>query len=172
MRGKKFSSKFSWRSWKEFRGRNTTSLHASKNKSSYELPLKNDGISSDVHKNHRSSFVALAWNLLEYQGKVKGEIYPCKFLTSIKIIWMQKYVQFYCIWQSVVYMMLLFASSIKMIIVRIVCTPVFVGEGGWTSNQIFKKGKRLDRTSTFREGLLGKRGVNFFRGGEGAAIVT
>ena len=33
---------------------------------------------------------------------------------------------------------------------------------GW--NQIFKKGS-LDRTSTFRGGLLGKRGVTFFRAG-------
>ena len=33
---------------------------------------------------------------------------------------------------------------------------------GW--NQIFKKGS-LDRTSTFRGGLLGKRGGDFFEGG-------
>ena len=42
--------------------------------------------------------------------------------------------------------------------------------GNWTSYQIFKKGGGLDRTSTFRDGLLGKRawlfwgegGCNFF----------
>ena len=37
------------------------------------------------------------------------------FLTSKKTIYMKKCVQLNCIWQSVVYMMLLFASSIKMI---------------------------------------------------------
>ena len=41
------------------------------------------------------------------------------------------------------------------------------GEGGppaklWTSSQIFKKWG-LDRTSTFRGGLVGKREVTFFR---------
>ena len=36
--------------------------------------------------------------------------------------------------------------------------------GRWTFNQIFKKGG-LDKTSTFRGGLLGKRVVVFFRGG-------
>ena len=38
--------------------------------------------------------------------------------------------------------------------------------GVWASNQIFKKlrGGRLGRTSNFRWGLLGKRGMNFFRG--------
>ena len=50
------------------------------------------------------------------QGKVREEnFYPCKFLTFKKTICMQKCVQLNCIWQSVVYMMLLFASSIKMI---------------------------------------------------------
>ena len=46
----------------------------------------------------------------------------------------------------------------------IVCTPspfCYGGEGGggggWTSNQIFKRGG-LDRTSSFRGGLLGKSG--------------
>ena len=38
------------------------------------------------------------------------------------------------------------------------------GEGGRTSNQIFKKGG-LDRTLTFRGGLLGMREVTFFTGG-------
>ena len=42
-------------------------------------------------------------------------------------------------------------------------TPFCWGEGGWTSNQIFKKGG-LDRNSTFRGGLLGKRG-QLFSGG-------
>ena len=44
------------------------------------------------------------------------------------------------------------------------CTPLLLvaGGGGGTSYQIFEKG--LDRTSTFREGLVGKRGV-FFQGG-------
>ena len=50
------------------------------------------------------------------QGKVREEnFYPCKFLTFKKIISMQKCVQLNCIGQSVVYMMLLFASSIRMI---------------------------------------------------------
>ena len=50
------------------------------------------------------------------QGKVREEnFYPCKFLTFKKTICMQKCVQLNCIWQSVVYMMLLCASSIKMI---------------------------------------------------------
>ena len=44
--------------------------------------------------------------------------------------------------------------------------PSYLQGGGWTSNQIFKKGW-LERTSTFRGGLLGKRGVTFFRGGGG-----
>ena len=53
------------------------------------------------------------WYFLE---KVREEnFYPCKFLTFKKTICMQKCVQLNCIWQSVVYMMLLFASSIKMI---------------------------------------------------------
>ena len=45
----------------------------------------------------------------------------------------------------------------------IVCSPLFL-QGGWTSNQILKK-RGLNRTSTFRGGLLGKTGVTFFRGG-------
>ena len=49
-------------------------------------------------------------------GKSKGKkFYPCVFLTFKKTICIQKYVQLNCIWQSVVYMMFLFASSIKMI---------------------------------------------------------
>ena len=52
---------------------------------------------------------------------------------------MQKYVRLYCIWQSVVYKMLLFASSIKMIIVLIVCTPVFVKGGGLNLQPNFQK---------------------------------
>ena len=50
----------------------------------------------------------------------------------------------------------------------IVCTwPPFCwqGGGGWTSNQIFKKGGG-DRTSTFRVELLGRMGWLFFRRGE------
>ena len=44
------------------------------------------------------------------------------------------------------------------------------GGGGLNLQSNFQKGReRLDRTSTFRGGLLGKRGVNFFRG---AAIFT
>ena len=68
-------------------------------------------------------------NLLEDQGKSKKfdifskksgkskekKFYPCKFLTFKKTICMHKCVQLNCIWQSVVYMMWLFASSIKMI---------------------------------------------------------
>ena len=38
--------------------------------------------------------------------------------------------------------------------------------GGWASNQVFKKRGR-DRTSTFRGGLLGKRGWLFTQGGRG-----
>ena len=49
----------------------------------------------------------------------------------------------------------------------IVCTPHFqLGEGGWTSYQIFKKGG-LDRTLIFRERLMGKKeGVTFSRGSQ------
>ena len=41
------------------------------------------------------------------------------------------------------------------------------GEGGagWSSNQSFKKGG-IDRTSTFRDQLLGKRWVTFLKGRE------
>ena len=47
----------------------------------------------------------------------------------------------------------------------IVCIfPTFCGGGGWTSNQIFKKGG-LDRTLIFIRGLVGKRGLTFLRGG-------
>ena len=40
---------------------------------------------------------------------------------------------------------------------------LFCWEGSWTSNQIFKKGG-LGKTSTFKGGLLGKRGWTFSRG--------
>ena len=57
------------------------------------------------------------WNLIFFgksQGKVRKEnFYPSKVLTFY--ICMQKCVQLNCIWQSVVYKMLLFESSIKMI---------------------------------------------------------
>ena len=47
----------------------------------------------------------------------------------------------------------------------IVCTPLFLRRGGGLSLQPnFQKGV-LDKTSTFRGGLLGKTGVTFFRGG-------
>ena len=87
-------------------------------------------------KNHKSCFVTLefpptsksrvsTWSgksqkVREYdQGKVGRKFLSMQFLTSIKkIISTQKCLQLNCIWQSVVYMMLLFASSIKMIIVR------------------------------------------------------
>ena len=46
------------------------------------------------------------------------------------------------------------------------------GGGGWTSNQFSKRGRELDRASTFRGELLGKREVTFFRGGRGVAVFT
>ena len=51
-------------------------------------------------------------------------------------------------------------------VLYIVCTPPDLrGGGGWLSLQPnFQKGGGLDRTFTFRRGLLGKRGVTFFRG--------
>ena len=42
--------------------------------------------------------------------------------------------------------------------------PPFCWGGGLNLQPDFKKG-RLDRTSTFRVELLGKRGLTFFRGG-------
>ena len=49
-----------------------------------------------------------------------------------------------------------------------VCTPLpFCWVGGWNFYQIFRKeggGGVLDKTSGFRGGLLGKKGVTFFRG--------
>ena len=46
----------------------------------------------------------------------------------------------------------------------VVCTSLLsAGEGGWASNQIFKKGG-LDRTSTFRRGCWEREG-DFFQGG-------
>ena len=45
----------------------------------------------------------------------------------------------------------------------IVCNPPpFFWRESWASNQIFKKGE-LDMISTFRGGLLGKRGDDFFK---------
>ena len=44
------------------------------------------------------------------------------------------------------------------------CPGLFAEMGGWASNQIFKKGG-LDRTSTFRGGLLGKRVGEVFQVG-------
>ena len=45
------------------------------------------------------------------------------------------------------------------------CAPPLFAEGGGVEPPTkFEKGG-LDRTSTFRGGLLGKRGVTFFRGG-------
>ena len=59
----------------------------------------------------------------ESQGIGPGKSREKIFIHAIsnfnkKIISTQKCLQLNCIWQSVVYMMLLFASSIKMIIVR------------------------------------------------------
>ena len=39
------------------------------------------------------------------------------------------------------------------------------GGGGLSLQPNFQKGGELDKTSTFRRGLLEKRGVTFFRGG-------
>ena len=51
----------------------------------------------------------------------------------------------------------------------IVCTspPPFAGGGGGIEppTNFSKRKGRLDRTSVFRGGLQGKRGVTFFRGG-------
>ena len=44
--------------------------------------------------------------------------------------------------------------------------PTMQGAGGWASNQIFRKRRGLDRASTFRGGLLGKRWATFSGGGE------
>ena len=46
---------------------------------------------------------------------------------------------------------------------RVIVGTPFLQRGGWASNQIFRKGG-LDRTSTFRGGLLGKRGWLFSGG--------
>ena len=54
----------------------------------------------------------------------------------------------------------------------IVCTPLSVGGwgvGGLNLQPNYQKGG-LDRTSTFRGQLLGKRGGDFFRGGGGGAF--
>ena len=59
---------------------------------------------------------------------------------------------------------------IKLVIPKIPPAPPFVLAGGEGLNfqPNFQKGEgRLDRTSNFRGGLLGKRKVTFFRGGEG-----
>ena len=89
-------------------------------------------------KNHRSWFVTLefpptnkgrVFTRSRKSGKIKEFVrgsaksqwenfYPCKLVTCKNIICTQKFVQLSCIWQSVVYMMLLFAFGIKMIIVR------------------------------------------------------
>ena len=55
-------------------------------------------------------------------------------------------------------------------VVYIVCTPPFCRGEVEAPNKFSKQGGgRLDRTLTFRGGLLEKRGVTFFRG---VAIVT
>ena len=65
------------------------------------------------HSREVREFVRGSRKVLE---KVREEnFYPCKFLTFKKNMCMKKCVQLNCIWQSVLYMMLLFASSIKMI---------------------------------------------------------
>ena len=60
-----------------------------------------------------------------------------------------------------------FKNILREYIEFIVCTTPHPHHpfcwGGWASNQIFKK-EGLDRTSTFRGGLLGKRSVTFFKG--------
>ena len=99
-------------------------------------------------KNHRSWFVTLefpptnkgrVFTRSRKSGKIKEFVrgsaksqwenfYPCKFVTFKNIICTQKFVQLNCIWQSVVYIMLLFAFGIKMIIVR--SPPLFSKGGG------------------------------------------
>ena len=65
------------------------------------------------HSREVREFVRGSRKVLE---KVREEnFYPCKFLTFKKNMCMKKCVQLNCIWQSVLYMMLLFASSIKII---------------------------------------------------------
>ena len=46
------------------------------------------------------------------------------------------------------------------------------GEGGRTSNEIFKKGEWLDKTSTSTGGVAEKEGVTFLRRGEGGSRKT
>ena len=50
-------------------------------------------------------------------------------------------------------------------LVLILCTPPLSAGGALSLQSNFQKGRGLDRTSTFRRGLLGKRGATFFRGG-------
>ena len=66
------------------------------------------------------------------------------------------------LWYQIrMYIPLMFSITIA---VKCAPPPPFC-RGDWASNQIFKKGGWLDRTSTFRGGLLGKRGDDFFHGG-------
>ena len=48
--------------------------------------------------------------------------------------------------------------------------PLTVGSGGRPFYQIFKGGGGLDRISTFKGGLLGKKRITFFKGGRGVTF--
>ena len=50
--------------------------------------------------------------------------------------------------------------------VYLVCTPPFLSARGIELPPKLSKKRGLDRTSIFRDRLLGKRGVTFFRGRE------
>ena len=85
-------------------------LGISTNKGRVSSPANSGNLLEDQEKSRKFD---IFW---KKSAKSKGRnFYPFKFLTFKKTTCMQKCVQLNCIWQSDVYMMLLFASSIKMI---------------------------------------------------------
>ena len=111
------------------------------------FPLKRSGISRGVHKKPQIFLCDLGiptnqqgqdfHSIRKVREFVKGswKSQGRKFLSmqifnfNKKIICTQKFVQLNCIWQSVVYMMLLFASNTKMIIVQPHPHPFFFLKG-------------------------------------------
>ena len=109
------------------RGRNKTSLHSFLNKSSYEWPPnKKWSFQRIVNLEYRPTDKGRVFTWSGKSGKVREfvrgsrgkKFYPCNFLTLIKNNMRAEMCAVNFIWQSVVYMMLLFTSSIKIVIVR------------------------------------------------------
>ena len=109
-----------------------------------------------------------SWNFIWFLQKEPTTVQNFRLSTAqVKFHQICTLIGYFC-WKCIKFQLKkVWRSYVSLYQRAIVCTPLpFLkgrGGGGWASNQIFKK-RGLDKISTFREELLGKRRVTFFKG--------